>query len=178
MTLEGLAKQGREKIYTTLAGRNYDDIISKRNGLMKCFSNKEEIEHKREFIAKIKDIAFINDARSVNANSTWFTMENITNRIVWVVDIDTYENNFTLLMPICREKVGGIICFGKNKNSIVKIFEGIVSEIYEVNNIQEAVILSNAIAEIEDVVLYSPANGNKSDIESKGNAFRKAVNEI
>ena len=46
------------------------------------------------------------------------------------------------------------------------------------NNIQEAVIFANAIAENDDVVLYSPANGNREDVEIKGNAFRKAVNEI
>ncbi len=178
MTLEGLAKQGREKIYSSLAGRNYNEIISKRSSLMLCFSKIEEIEHKREFVAKIKEISFVNDARSINANSTWFTMENITNRIVWILDIDNTEMDFTLLFPICREKVGNIICFGANKEKGVEIFNGLVSGVYEVNNIQEAVIFANAIAENDDVVLYSPANGNREDVEIKGNAFRKAVNEI
>lgn len=178
MTLELLANQGREKVYSSLAGRNYNDILAKRQNLLNCFGNNVEQEHKRELVARIKDVSFVNDARSINPNATWFSMESVTNKIVWIADVDSKDNNFTCLIPIAREKVGAMICFGKERQNLKNTFEGLIHNIFEVNNINEAVMLANAIAESEDVVMYSPANGVEDEIDIKGEGFRHAVNTL
>lgn len=178
MTIELLAKQGVKKVYTNLAGRTYHDILFKRKELYRQFSPEIEQEHQREVVAKIKDVKYINDAFSINSNITWFTMEQISSRIVWIVENDNAEQNFDGLISTCREKVVALICFGQNIEMLKKTFQGIVPSILTVNNINDAVILASAVAEENDVVVFSPANGNNEDIEKRGIEFRKAVNNL
>ncbi|HBN04455.1 MAG TPA: UDP-N-acetylmuramoyl-L-alanine--D-glutamate ligase, partial [Bacteroidales bacterium] len=59
-----------------------------------------------------------------------------------------------------------------------KTFQGIVPSILPVNNINDAVILASAVAQENDVVLFSPANGSQEDIEKRGLEFRRAVNNL
>lgn len=178
MTIDLLAKQGAKKVYTNLAGRTYQDILFKREEMQNQFSPQIEQEHQREVVAKIRDVKYINDAFSINSNITWFTMEQISSRIVWIVENDNVEQNYDGLISTCREKVVALICYGKNIEMLKKTFQGIVPSILPVNNINDAVILASAVAQENDVVLFSPANGSKEDIEKRGLEFRKAVNNL
>lgn len=179
MTIDSLAKQGASKLYTNLAGRTYDEVLFKRKELYNMmFSTESEEQHKRELVATIKDVNYINDACSINTNITWFTMEQISSRIIWIVE-DNYGNiDYSSLMSISREKVGGLIYFGHNTEILKKTFQGIIPMILPVNNINEAVLLAGAMAEEKDVVLFSPANGLKEDIEKRGIEYRNAVNNL
>ncbi len=178
MTIELLAKQGAKHIYTNLAGRTYQEILFKRKELHNQFSPQIEQEHQREVVAKIKEVKYINDAFSINTNITWFTMEQISGRIIWIVEDNDSQQSYDALKSTCREKVVALICYGKNIEKLRKTFDGIISSILPVNNIDDAVLLASAVAEETDVVLFSPANGRKEDIEKRGIEFRKAVNNL
>ncbi len=178
MYLEQLAKQGCKKAHTTLAGRNYNDVVTKRKAIMQCFANLRDEVGRNEFVAKIKDIVFINDAKSINPNSTWFVMEGIGSKIIWIVEAEEVGEEFLSLIPIVREKVGTIISFGDMKSEFTRIFNGLVDNVFEVRNMKEAVSLSNAIGEEGDVVLFSPGNGDGDYSEIKGELFKSCVNEL
>ena len=178
MTIDSLAKQGATKLYTTLAGRTYDEILFKRKELYNMFATNKEEQNKRELVAKIKDVNYINDACSINSNITWFTIEQISSRIIWIVEDNEGVEDYSNLMSVSREKVGALICFGNNTKKVKNTFQGVVSIILPVNNMKDAVLLAGAMAEEKDVVLYSPANGVKEDIDKRGIEFRKAVNNL
>jgi UDP-N-acetylmuramoylalanine--D-glutamate ligase len=178
MTIELLAKQGAKKIYTNLAGRTYDEIMFRRKDLYYMFATEKEEENKRELVAKIKDVNYINDSCSINPNITWFTMEQIANKIIWIVEDNEGKQDYTSLMNVSREKVGVLICFGENIEAIRQTFQGIIPSILPVNNVNEAVLLAEAVAQEKDIVLFSSANGEPKDIERRGISYRKAVNNL
>ncbi|MDD2529758.1 MAG: hypothetical protein PHN41_00860 [Bacteroidales bacterium] len=178
MTIELLAKQGAKKVYTNLAGRTYQEIMFKHKAMHNQFSPQMEQEHQREVVAKIKDVKYINDAFSINTNITWFTMEQISSRIVWIVEDDNSQQDYNALLSVSREKVVALICYGKNIEKLRMTFQGIIPSILPVNNINDAALLASAVAQENDVVLFSPANGTKEDIEKRGVDFRKAVNNL
>ncbi|MDD4684559.1 MAG: hypothetical protein PHD45_04920 [Bacteroidales bacterium] len=178
MNMELLAKQGAKKVYTNLAGRTYDEILFKRKDLYNMFALKKDEKNKMELVATIKDVNYINDAFSTNNNITWFSMEQIPSKIIWIVNDDFGTKDYTSLKSVCEEKVSVLIVFGKNTAKLKSTFQDIIPTILSVNNMNDAVLLAHAVAEEKDVVLYSPANGNTEDIEKRGLDFCSKVNNL
>ena len=89
---ESLATQGRETIHSGLAGIDSSKLKKLRsNHLRDCFNLIDEMRHKLEFVARIKGISFIDDAASRNAMSTWYALETIEGRAVWIAN--GFSNN-------------------------------------------------------------------------------------
>ena len=178
MNIELLAKQGAKKVYTNLAGRTYDEILFKRKDLYNMFALPKDEKNKSELVATIKGVNYVNDAFSTNNNITWFTMEQIPNKIIWIVNDDFGTKDYTSLMSVCEEKVSVLIVFGENTTKLKSTFQDIIPTILPVNDMNDAVLLASAVAEGNDVVLYSPANGESGDIEKRGLEFSSRVNNL
>ncbi|MBP6429163.1 MAG: hypothetical protein KA273_02065 [Bacteroidales bacterium] len=178
MNIELLAKQGAKKVYTNLAGRTYDEILFKRKDLYNMFALNKEEKYKSELVATIKGVNYVNDAFSTNNNITWFTMEQIGSKIIWIVSNDLEAKDYASLMSVCEQKVSVLIVFGENTNMLKSTFKDIIPTILPVNDMNDAVLLASAVAEGGDVVLYSPANGEREDIEKRGLGFSSSVNNL
>lgn len=178
MNIDSLAKQGAKKVYTNLAGRTYDEVLFKRKELYDMFATPKEEKNKREFLATIKGVSFINDSFSTNNNITWFTMEQISSSIIWIVSDDTDKEDYTNLLSVCEEKVTVLIVFGKNIERLKTSFRDVIPTILPVNNMNDAVVLASAVAQEKDVVLYSPANGSEEDVQKRGLDFSRLVNDL
>ena len=178
MNIELLAKQGAKKVYTNLAGRTYDEILFKRKDLYNMFATQKDEKHKRELVAKIKNVNYVNDAFSTNNNITWFTMEQIPSKIIWIANDDLGIKDYSSLMTVCEQKVSVLIMFGQNTAKLKSTFQDIIPTILPVNDMNDAVLLASAVAEGNDVVLYSPANGESGDIERRGLEFSSRVNNL
>ncbi len=177
MTIDKLATQGRT-IYSTLAGRQYSEISRLRNETLKSmFASKDEVKHKKQVVANIKGVKYIDDSKSITPNSTWFTFETIGNPIIWILEIEDETANFLSLANSVKEKVHTLIVVGGRNNSLSKIFSGLTNLI-QVNNLSDAVKMAYYFANEPDVVLYSPANGCEENIEDKANRFLQLVNEL
>ena len=106
----------------------------------------EEIEHKREFVAKIKEISFVNDARSINALLELVSKYNLT-----VEELDFSIDDFEL-----EELENKLKEFSENKNSDIEPnnepeklnFSATYSQKYDV--LREAVSTKNDVKKDED----------------------------
>ncbi len=177
MTIDKLATQGRT-VYSTLAGRQYSEISRLRNETLKSmFASKEAAKHKKQLVANIKGVKYIDDSKSITPNSTWFTFETIGNPIIWILEIDDENANFLSLTNSVKEKVHTLIVVGEKNNSMSKIFSGLTNLI-QVNNLSDAVKMAYYFANDPDVVIYSPANGCEENIEDNANRFLQLVNEL
>jgi UDP-N-acetylmuramoylalanine--D-glutamate ligase len=177
MTIDKLATQGRT-VYSTLAERQYSEVSRLRNETLRSmFGSKENSKHKKQVIANIKGVKYIDDSKSINPNSTWFSFETICNPIIWILEIDDVNESFVSLTNSVKEKVHTLIIVGEKDNSISKIFNGLTNLI-QVNNLSEAVKMAYYFANEPDVVLYSPANGKEENIEYNANRFLQLVNEL
>lgn len=177
MTIDKLATQGK-KIHSTLAGRQYSEIAMLRNETLRnMFGSKENNKHKKQVIANIKGVRYIDDSKSITPNSTWFTFETIGSSVIWIMEIQDSSVDFSSLANSVKEKVHTLIIFGENNQRITKLFNGLTNLI-QVNNLSEAVKMAYYFANEPDVVLYSPANGKEDNIENNANRFLQLVNEL
>ncbi|MDR0970914.1 MAG: hypothetical protein LBM25_00840 [Bacteroidales bacterium] len=161
-----------------LASRSYEGIFFKRKEIYELFATDRKIEYKNEIIATINNVKYINDAYSTNTNMTWFSMEQIPSRIVWIISDDNGIENYYDLKMVVQSKVSTIICFGKKLDKLYEAFNNTDQSIFFANNIDEAVVLASCFAKDNDAVLYSPANGIVSDVAERGLKFHNAVNKL
>lgn len=179
---ESLATQGREKVYTGLAGIDSSRLKKLRNTQLRdCFSLIDEMRHKLEFVARVRGISFIDDAASRSSLSTWYALETIEGDIVWIANGASMEranvSGIKRLRALVQSKVKSIICLGDSA-AYEMTFGDIVSDIRSVSNMHEAVVMA-FYGEREDYkVLFSPAVENGQPYEEQGESFKREVNEL
>lgn len=179
MSIETLAKQGREQVHTGLAGIDAAKLKTLRNASLKaCFNHFDELQYRLEFVARIHDTEFINDAASRNPNATWYSLDRTEGPIVWIANGTDSTVSYKNSVELARQKVKMLICVGQNSQNLHKAFDGVVPNIIEVSNICEAVHKA-FYSDIEvKKVLFSPSVESSSSMNQQGEAFTREVNEL
>lgn len=178
MNIEDLAVQGRRSLYGNLAERNYSEYIRSRNNtLHNMFSDSRSMRHKNEVVANIKGVNYVDDAKSVKPNSTWFTFEQTSNPIIWILEAGENIQELTSLIDEVKQKVHTLIMVGEDRANIKKTFSTITNFI-QLNTLEEAVKTAYYFANEPDVVIYSPASGNEQEAETNGERFLNFVNNL
>ncbi len=182
MIIEKLALQGKHNLYDSMAASitaRLSDIRS--NVLRESLSDFVNAEHRMESVAKVHGIEFINDSKATSVNSTWYALESINGKIVWIAGGQDKGNDYSELAELVRNKVKAIICLGVDNTKIKKTFKGIVGEIVETTDMWEAVNAAYRYGTPGDVVLLSPACASfdiYENFEDRGNQFKQAVRNL
>ncbi len=182
MTLEEMALQGRHNIYNSMAAGIAAKLLDIRKETIKqSMSDFQNIEHRLEFVASIHGIDFINDSKATNVNSTWYALESLNKKVIWIAGGQDKGNNYAALEPMVKSRVRAIVCLGKDNRKIKKYFAGMVEGIYECQSAEEAVRTGYQIAQRGEVVLLSPACASFDlfeNFEDRGNQFKQAVKNL
>lgn len=179
MQIEKLALQGKHNVYNSMAAAISARLVDvRKHSLQQSLSNFVNIEHRLEFVAKVQGVEYINDSKATNVNSTWYAIESIDKKIVWIAGGQDKGNDYSQLFELVKEKVTAIICLGQNNSRIIKSFKGLVDTIVEATSAEQAVELAHKLSKPDTVVLLSPACASFDlfeNFEDRGNKFKKAV---
>jgi len=182
MTLESLALQGRHNVYNSMAAGIAARIYDIRKSIIKeSLSDFQNVEHRLEFVANIHGIAFINDSKATNINSTWYALESVKEPIVWIAGGIDKGNDYETIRAMVRSKVKAIVCLGIDNSRIISAFKDDVETIVEVKSAEEAVLSSYQLAKKGESVLLSPACASFDlflNYEERGKKFKAAVNQL
>lgn len=179
MTIETLAKQGRDRIHTGLAGIDTQRLKAMRNASLRaCFSRLEETRYRLEFVARVRGREYINDAASRSVNATWYALESTQGGIIWIADAPSQPADYSRLLPSALRKVRMLLIVGGDSPSLRNTFSSVVPTIEACPSMADA--LQKAYRyEADDVkVLFSPACDNGSDVVDEAEEFRHQVNEL
>ena len=179
MNIELLATQGRDRIHGGLAAIDSTKLRQMRdNSLRSCFKRLEETNFRMEYVARIHEKEFINDAAARTVNATWYALENTEGSIIWIAFGGDNEADYSRLHSIALRKVRMLICVGSDNHNLHQAFQDAISDIRDVESIGAAVhcacysMLENA------KVLFSPATRYGLSDETAGRIFRHEVNEL
>jgi UDP-N-acetylmuramoylalanine--D-glutamate ligase len=182
MTLEQLALQGKHNVYNSMAGGIAAKLENIRKESIKhSLSDFDQIEHRLEKVNSVRGVSFINDSKATNVNSTWFALESIHEKIVWIVGGVDKGNDYSSLIPLVQEKVKAIICLGIDNKKLHEVFNPFVELMIETNNMSDAVEKAFYMSEPGDVVLLSPSCASFDlfeNYEDRGNKFKRAVQDL
>jgi UDP-N-acetylmuramoylalanine--D-glutamate ligase len=153
----------------------------RKEAIRESLADFESIEHRLEFVGRVKGIDFINDSKATNVNSVWYALECMTNPVIWIVGGIDKGNDYNMLKPLVKEKVKAIICLGKDNKKITDVFGDVVETIVETNNMADAVKAGYYLGKKGDVVLLSPACASFDlfeNYEERGQQFKHFVREL
>jgi UDP-N-acetylmuramoylalanine--D-glutamate ligase len=182
MSINQLALQGKHNIYNSMASGIVARVLEIRNETIReSMADFQNIEHRLEFVAKISGIAFINDSKATNVNSTWYALESMSSDVVLILGGVDKGNDYSMLKELVKQKVKSIVCLGKDNSRIHDAFEDDVDVIVNTNSASEAVQVAYHLATKGDTVLLSPACASFDlfkNYEDRGDQFKQAVKEL
>lgn len=179
MSIETLAKQGRDRIHGGLAAIDSARLRNMRNSsLRSCFARFEESSYRMEFVARIHGKEFVNDAAARSINATWYTLENTEGSIIWIASGDDNHIDYSPLRSVALRKVRMLLCVGDDTRRLHEAFKGVIPTIVDANTIGTAVHKACYSNLDQAKVVYSPANNAYLTTEQAGEVYRHEVNEL
>lgn len=176
MTIETLAKQGTN--HTSLAGLDTAKLKSMRNAALRsCFQKLEETRYRQEFVARILDREYINDAGARTVDATWYALESIQGGLVWIVCGTEAATDYSRLVPVALRKVRMMLVLGP-AGQLKQAFSGAVPVIEECHSMRDALHKAYLYDASDVKVLFSPACNDGTPTSALGEAFRSEVNEL
>ncbi len=182
MTIQELALQGKHNTYNSMAAGVACNILRiRKDSIRESLSDFKGVEHRLEYYLKVHGIQFINDSKATNINSTWYALESMHTKTVWIVGGIDKGNDYSILEQLVKQKVKAIVCLGKDNEKIHKAFDSIVDTIVDTSSMSEAIKAAYFLAEKNDNVLLSPACASFDlfqNYEDRGRQFKHYVREL
>lgn len=182
MSIHELALQGKHNTYNSMAAGIVAQVLHIRKPVIRqSLMDFKNVEHRLEMVYKVHGISFINDSKATNINSAWYALESMNQPVVWIVGGVDKGNDYSLLEALVEEKVKAIVCLGKDNKKLHAAFEGKVSQMIDVQSMEEAVASAYYLGRDGDVVLLSPACASFDlfdNYEDRGNQFKQAVSKL
>jgi UDP-N-acetylmuramoylalanine--D-glutamate ligase len=182
MPISTLSVKGKHNTKNAMAASMAAQLLKVRKDTIKeSLASFEGAEHRLENVAKIKDVEYINDSKATNVNATFYALECMDKQTVWIVGGVDKGNDYTDLLPLVREKVKAIVCLGADNDKIKNTFGNVIDMIVETAGAEEAVKVSQKLAERGNAVLLSPACASFDlfqNYEDRGRQFKKAVRSL
>ena len=176
MTIETLAKQGTT--HTGLAGLDTARLKAMRNAALRsCFNRLEDTRYRQEFVARILDREYINDAGARNVDATWYALECMQGGVVWIVCGTDATTDYSRLVPVALRKVRMMLVLGP-VGQLRQAFVEVVPVIEECHSMRDALHKAYLYDASDVKVLFSPACNDGTPTSALGEAFRSEVNEL
>ena len=162
-----------------------DGISSKvlqirKENIKLSLSDLNTVDHRQEYIATVDGVMYYDDSRAENVNATWFTFQNIVKPVVWIAGGDDSMADFKDLKKVVKQKVKAMVCVGEDNVKLKKAFHKDITDLFEVESIDEAVNLASLLAQDNDIVLFSPAckSATGETYTERGNQFTETVRRM
>ena len=159
-----------------------DGISSKvlqirKENIKLSLSDLNTVGPRQEYVTAIDGVMYYDDSRAENVNATWFTFQNIVKPVVWIAGGDDSLTDFRDLKKVVKQKVRALVCVGEDNAKLKKTFQKDISDVFEVESIDEAVNLASLLAKEDDIVLFSPAckSAVGESYTERGNRFTETV---
>jgi UDP-N-acetylmuramoylalanine--D-glutamate ligase len=182
METSQIALEGKHNMKNAMAATSVAQLMRiRKDTIRESLSNFQGVEHRLEKVLKIQNVQYINDSKATNVNAAFFALDSMSTPTVWIVGGVDKGNDYSELMALVNEKVKAIICLGVDNKKIIDAFGNIVDVMIEVDNMQDAVKMSQRLTEKGDSVLLSPACASFDlfeNYEDRGNQFKQAVRNL
>ncbi len=182
ISVSDLILKGKHNQYNSMAAGITGSVLKIRKDVIReSLMDFQGVEHRLESVLNVHGIHFINDSKATNVNSTWYALESVPTRIVWIAGGVDKGNDYSELMDLVREKVKALVCLGKDNAKLHKSFDGVIETIVDVDNMPEAVRTAYYLAVNGDTVLLSPACASFDlfeNYEDRGWQFKKEADKL
>ncbi len=179
MSIQKLALQGKHNLYNSMAAGVAGRILELRKEIIReSLNDFQNIEHRLETVTQVCGVRYINDSKATNVNSTWYALEQMDEKTIWIVGGVDKGNDYTSIVPLVKDKVKAIVCLGLDNSKIHEAFGETIEHIYDTQSMYDAVGTAYRLAQKGDAVLLSPACASFDlfeNYEDRGRQFKEAA---
>lgn len=136
-----------------------------------------QVEHRLETVEVQDGVAYVNDSKATNVDSSWYALDSMTTPVVWIAGGTDKGNDYSVLNDLVREKVKVLVCMGVDNRKLVESFSGICS-VVSTGSLEEAMREARRYAVAGDTVLLSPCCASFDlfqNYEDRGERFKESV---
>jgi UDP-N-acetylmuramoylalanine--D-glutamate ligase len=182
MSILDIALQGNHNTYNSMAAGISGMVVNIRSEkIRESLADFKGVEHRLERFLIVHGIEFINDSKATNINSTWYALESMTQKTVWIVGGIDKGNDYSQLFDLVKAKVKAIVCLGTDNSKILQAFKHLGIDMVETQSMEDAVRSSYYLAKKGETVLLSPACASFDlfeNYEDRGHQFKHSVREL
>jgi UDP-N-acetylmuramoylalanine--D-glutamate ligase len=182
MPTSELALQGIHNTYNSMAAGLAASIVNvRKESIRQSLQDFQGVEHRLEYVATVKNVRFINDSKATNVNSCWYALQSMKTPVVLILGGTDKGNDYAEIEELVLEKVKGLIFLGLDNKPLHSFFDGKISNIIDVQSMEDAVKASYEMAEGGDTVLLSPCCASFDlfkNYEDRGRQFKSLVRNL
>jgi UDP-N-acetylmuramoylalanine--D-glutamate ligase len=182
MSIYDFALKGIHNQYNTMAAGIASATVGiRKEKIREAIQSFEALEHRMEYVLTVRGVAFINDSKATNVNSTWYALESMDKPTILILGGVDKGNDYSLIRELVKEKVKAIVCMGTDNRKIHEAFQNDVSLMVNTASAEEAVKAAFHFATKGDTVLLSPACASFDlfrNYEDRGKQFKEAVRDL
>ena len=176
-----LSLKGEHNIYNVLSVIIVAKLLKIKNEkIVEALGSFPGVEHRLEFVRKLKGVEFINDSKATNVDSVRYALQSFDRPIYLILGGQDKGNDYNEIKESVKNNVAKIYAIGSSSKKIYNFFNGRV-DVEIIDSLEEAVVSANAEAQEESVVLLSPACASFdmfNSYEQRGKIFKEAVNKL
>ncbi|MBN1381426.1 MAG: UDP-N-acetylmuramoyl-L-alanine--D-glutamate ligase [Deltaproteobacteria bacterium] len=148
--------------------------------ITRCVENFHGIAHRIEYAGEKKGVSFYDDSKGTNVGAVLCAVNTFTNPVILLMGGRDKDVDFSVLIPLLREKVKELILFGEARDKIFSAI-GDVVKTCPIGTLKEAVAMAYDHAAAGDVVLLSPGCASFDefrDYKERGRFFKAVVESL
>ena len=160
-----------------LTGKGLEHLLDMRRASL---ASHNGAPHSMELVARIDDVAYINDSKSTFLDATLGSLAGLEGKAIWICGPLTSDLGQGYVQQLLEERVSCVVVFGTKEEDrdMLKPFGG---ALYFAEELRTAVFLAKELANPGETVLFSPAcpSGNGfANYEERGVEFKRAVRDL
>jgi UDP-N-acetylmuramoylalanine--D-glutamate ligase len=152
----------------------------KEKNIIKILKNFKGVEHRLEYVTKIKGIEFINDSKATTVESLAVALTSFATPIILIAGGKDKGSDYSKLNDLIAKNVRQIILIGTSKEKMLETWKNIV-QVHLADTLYDAVKKAYNLAEPGENVLLSPACSSFDmfkDFEDRGTQYKNIVHKL
>jgi len=153
--------------------------IDDRN-ITRILTEFKGVEHRLEFVTKIRDINFINDSKATTVESLGVALTSFETAIILIAGGKDKGSDYSKLNKLIADNTREVILIGSAKEKMSESWQKIIS-IHKSETLTDAVEMAFNLARPGENVLLSPACSSFDmfkDFEDRGKKFKEIAHKL
>jgi UDP-N-acetylmuramoylalanine--D-glutamate ligase len=181
MLVSEIPLKGAHNVENVLAGVCIGLLAgAKPDEVRQAIRSFKAVEHRLEFVAKIRGVDYYNDSKATNVDATIKALESFPANIHLILGGKDKGSDYTVLNDLLRQRVKRVYTIGAAAAKIESQIRN-STEITHAETLQKAVQLASKNALPNEVVLLAPACASFDQFENyehRGRIFKETVNAL